>query len=204
MLQADALGIPTLSRLLRDIRFDQAHNLSRFTSGRGMLSVFASLAQGGQLRGARAVGRMLTSAHAAHDLERRGMFDGLFRGREDVVAVSCHPRLLDAFAARFGGRIAHNILIPPRHASLAAFGLSEMGPKIFPEALDDTLAQLPDDLAGRIVIVGAGYAGKIVVAEAARRGAVALDLGSVLDYWLGIATRSYQSASLRGGKLDDA
>jgi hypothetical protein len=29
------------------------------------------------------------------------------------------------------------------------------------------------------------------------RGGVALDLGSVLDYWLGIATRSYQIASLR-------
>ena len=72
-----------------------------------------------------------------------------------------------------------------------------MGPKILPEVLDEIIGQLNGDLAGRLVIVGAGYAGKCIVQAARERGGVALDLGSVLDYWLGIATRSYQIASLR-------
>ena len=53
------------------------------------------------------------------------------------------------------------------------------------------------DLAGRMVIVGAGYAGKVVIHEAKKRGAMALDLGSALDYWMGAATRSYQVAGAR-------
>jgi hypothetical protein len=57
--------------------------------------------------------------------------------------------------------------------------------------LDDMIAQLPADLSGRMVIVGAGYAGKVILREAKNRGAVALDLGSVLDYWIGASTRSY-------------
>jgi hypothetical protein len=72
-----------------------------------------------------------------------------------------------------------------------------MGPKILPEVLDDIIARLDGDLSGRLVIVGAGYAGKCIVDAARQRGGVALDLGSVLDYWLGVATRSYQIASLR-------
>jgi hypothetical protein len=57
--------------------------------------------------------------------------------------------------------------------------------------MDETVAQLDADLSGRMVIVGAGYAGKVIVHEAKKRGAVALDLGSVLDYWIGASTRSY-------------
>src|SRR6202012_356360 len=97
----------------------------------------------------------------------------------------------DAFRARFGAAIAQNIVVPPRHASLASFGMNEMGPKVLPEVMNETIAQLPADLHGRLVIVGAGYAGKVIVQEAKARGAVALDLGSVLDYWIGISTRSY-------------
>jgi hypothetical protein len=70
----------------------------------------------------------------------------------------------------------------------------EMGPKILPEVLDSVISELDGDLAGRLTVVGAGYAGKVIVQEAKKRGAVALDLGSILDYWVGAATRSYQTA----------
>jgi hypothetical protein len=43
-----------------------------------------------------------------------------------------------------------------------------------------------------MVLIGAGYAGKVIVDEARRRGGVALDLGSIFDGWLGHHTRSYQ------------
>jgi len=41
------------------------------------------------------------------------------------------------------------------------------------------------------VLIGAGYPGKILVDVARARGGVALDLGSIFDYWLGLRTRSY-------------
>jgi hypothetical protein len=47
---------------------------------------------------------------------------------------------------------------------------------------------LPD---GCLVLVGAGYLGKWLVDVARAQGGVALDVGSVFDYWLGLTTRSY-------------
>ena len=197
MQAADALGIPAFSRILRDIRLDGPESFAHGRTGRGITAVLNALEPDGALRGARATGRMLTSAYVQHDLVKWELYGKLFDGAGEVIAVSCHPGLPQAMQNLFGVTVAHNILIPPRHASLAAFGLSAMGPKILPEVLDDIIAQLDSDLSGRLVIVGAGYAGKCIVDAARKRGAVALDLGSVLDYWLGVATRSYQIASLR-------
>lgn len=171
---ADALGVPTLERLVRDVRLERREFLSG-RAGRGLRTVMEAF-ESGRLK-------PFTSAHLQHDLERFDLYPALFDGL-DVVAVSCHAAL----------PFARTIVVPPRHASLAAFGMREMGPRILPEVLDETIAQLGDDLSGRLVVVGAGYAGKVVVDEARKRGAVALDLGSILDYWVGAATRSYLSA----------
>src|SRR6185312_15344487 len=101
-------------------------------------------------------------------LEKWNLYDALFDGA-DILAVSCHTKLPPP--------VAQTIVVPPRHASLASFGM-EMGPKILPDVLDEVIAQLPADLAGRLVVVGAGYAGKVIIHAAKARGAVALDLGS--------------------------
>jgi hypothetical protein len=167
--------VPTLERLLRDVRLERREYLAG-RGGRGLATVMAAL-EDGTLKAP-----LITSAHLQHDLEKWNLYEKLFEGA-GVLAVSCHAKLP-----------FETIVVPPRHASLASFGIAEMGPKILPEVLDDTIARLPSDLSGRLVIVGAGYAGKVIVAEAKARGAVALDLGSILDYWVGAATRSYLSA----------
>jgi tetratricopeptide (TPR) repeat protein len=187
MLDADYLGIPALEWILRDVRMERREFLGT-RGGRGVRTALHALDEGGVLAGARA---MIISAHIPFDLEEWDLYPGLFEGLNDVVAVSCHAGLPDAFHKRFNAAISQNIVVPPRHASLASFGMTEMGPKILPEVLDDMIAQLPADMRGRMVIVGAGYAGKAIIHEAKKRGAVALDLGSVLDYWIGASTRSY-------------
>jgi tetratricopeptide (TPR) repeat protein len=185
MRDADALGIPTLERLLRDVRPERRDFLGATRGGRGLATVMRALEDGGALAAKR---DLVTSAHIQHDLEKWDLYSALTEGIDGIVAVSCHARLSEVM------KLAQNIVIPPRHASLASFGMREMGPKILPEVLDETIAKLPGDLAGRLVIVGAGYAGKVIIQEAKRRGAVALDLGSILDYWIGAATRSYLTA----------
>lgn len=192
MTQADGLGVPALERILRDVRLERRDYLPPTRVGRGIRTVLAALDEGGALHAPRP---LVTSAHIQHDLQKWNLYRALFAGQGGIVAVSCHPGLPAAFETMFATAIAKHIVVPPRHASLAAFGLNEMGPRILPEALDDAVAELDADLAGRLVIVGAGYAGKVIVHEAKARGAVALDLGSILDYWLGIATRSYLTAS---------
>jgi tetratricopeptide (TPR) repeat protein len=188
MRDADILGVPALERILRDVKPERREFLGQTRAGRGIRTVLRAMESGGALDGA---GKLMISAHIQHDLGVWNLYGDLFDGLNDIVAVSCHAALPDAFRKRFKAGIAQNIVVPPRHASLASFGMTEMGPKILPDVLDETIAQLPSDLRGRLVIVGAGYAGKVIVREAKRRGAVALDLGSVLDYWIGAATRSY-------------
>jgi len=66
---------------------------------------------------------------------------------------------------------------------------------------------------GDLVLVGAGVLGKAYVAGAARRGAVAIDMGSVFDGWAGIISREgrigtgaeFSIAHLaQGGPVDEA
>ena len=61
-----------------------------------------------------------------------------------------------------------------------------------PRSIDRVLDELGDTPRGRLVLVGAGYAGKIIIDEARNRGGIALDLGSIFDRWMGANTRSYQ------------
>jgi Tfp pilus assembly protein PilF len=188
MRDADVLGIPTLERILRDVKPERREFLGNTRAGRGIRTVLRALGAGGALANPHA---LMVSAHIQHDLGEWSLYNDLFAGLNDIIAVSCHTGLTDAFHKRFNATIVQNIVVPPRHASLASFGMTQMGPKILPEVMDDTIAQLGADLSGRMVIVGAGYAGKVIVQEAKKRGAVALDLGSVLDYWIGASTRSY-------------
>lgn len=187
LCEADALGIATVERMLLNVKLDRHVFLNPNRVGRGIMTVFRAVEKGGALHRPAA---LMTSAHIHHDLGRWDLYSALFEGLDDIIAVSCHAGLPEHFARRFGARIAKNILVPPRHASLSTFGM-EMGPKILPEVLDDMIEALGSDLGGRMVIVGAGYAGKVIVHEAKKRGAVALDLGSALDYWVGASTRSY-------------
>jgi tetratricopeptide (TPR) repeat protein len=194
MRAADALGVPALERILRDVRLERRENFSATRPGRGIKTVLRALGKGGALDGSYA---LLTSAHLQHDLEKWNLYGTLFADVDGIVAVSCHRNLPEHFARRFGVRIARNMVVPPRHASLPTFGM-EMGERILPEVLDGLLGELDADLSGRLVVVGAGYAGKVIVHEARKRGAVALDLGSVMDYWIGASTRSYLTAGAAG------
>jgi hypothetical protein len=63
--------------------------------------------------------------------------------------------------------------------------------RTLPEMVRDVLTAMGDTPRGRLVIVGAGYLGKWICDEARTRGGVALDLGSIVDYWVGLKTRSY-------------
>ena len=62
--------------------------------------------------------------------------------------------------------------------------------KHYPDTFNETIKALQsEDLTGYLVLVGAGFVGKMYVIEAARSGAVAVDMGSVFDRLSGKITR---------------
>jgi hypothetical protein len=115
----------------------------------------------------------------------------LLDGVKEIVLVSCHPGLADWIGKRFGLRIAGNIVLPPDSVSAPLLRSRLLETRNLPQILDAVIDEMGDLPRGRLVLVGAGYPGKLLTGIARERGGIALDLGSIFDYWLGLNTRSY-------------
>jgi hypothetical protein len=189
-LSADALGFPTREWLLRDVQLEAGLPLSAGKSGRGLLIILEALQTEGTA--GHLSGKILTSAHIPQDLQRWNLYGELFDGVDEVVLVSCHPNLPDVMKQRFGLRTAKHVLMAPGDTMREMQQRSLEDHELPPRSIARALQELGDWPANRLVLVGAGYAGKRIIHEAKKRGGVALDLGSIFDHWTGAHTRSYQ------------
>jgi tetratricopeptide (TPR) repeat protein len=187
---ADAIGIPTRARLLRDVRLDSGRPLSTSKSGRGVLTILHAL-ETALARGELA-NKVLISAHLPQDLQRWNLYRELLRADDEIVLVSCHGRLPEIVQERFGVRVVKHVLMPPGDSMLEMHHRALSDAELPPQSTERALDELADAPRGCLVLVGAGYAGKIIIAEARNRGGVALDVGSIFDRWMGANTRSYQ------------
>jgi hypothetical protein len=107
-----------------------------------------------------------------------------------MLLVSCHEGLADWIEQRFGVKAAGHLLLPPDRVTGPFIEATRLGQKL-PAVLDDAIGRLGGLARNRLVLVGAGLLGKLLVTEARARGGVALDVGSIFDHWLGLKTRSY-------------
>jgi hypothetical protein len=155
-----------------------------------LLVVAEAIAQ--QSRDGGLAGKVLTSAHLPQDLQRWDLYPELLDGMKRVVLVSCHPSLPDILRDKFGVETANHVLIAPGDSMREMEHRALFDDEVPPRSLERALGDLGDSPKGNLVLIGAGYAGKVIVAEAKRRGGIALDLGSIFDHWLGQHTRSYQ------------
>ena len=81
-----------------------------------------------------------------------------------------------------------HIVIPPAEKVKRA-DQSDIRPlhQTYPDIVDEIHAL---SRPGTLVLVGAGIIGKFLIDEARQSGAVAIDVGSMLDYFAGRKTRS--------------
>ena len=189
---ADCIGIPTVSRILRDIKLSEDDELENGRTGRGLRAVMHAFEKIGVRGAGRSTQQRFTSCHLHQDLLRWNLYPRLFERSEEIVLISCHRGLAVAFEQRFGVRIVGNILVPPRFASIPLMREMPGIPGTLPEVIGEVAKELGDLPRNRLVLVGAGYLGKRLVDLAKARGGVGLDLGSIFDHWIGINTRSYQ------------
>jgi hypothetical protein len=187
---ADLIGIPSSFRLLRDLDAVGASLLSTRTP-RGIVSVIRTIA-------AKCETGQIDTAKVRFTDERfhQALFSSLdalapcIASATKVIIVSCYSASLirsrislpDTFEA---------VLIPPHTMTV---GISD-----YPnpdDILPEIIYPLLDDLRaittpGSLVLVAAGFAGKLFLKAAKDSGGVALDIGATLDYWMGIKTRSH-------------
>jgi hypothetical protein len=193
--KADCIGVPTISRFLRDVRLDEDHALEDGGAGRGLRSILYALENFKGMRNGEHAVPLFTSCHLHQHLQRWELYPALFEGVREVVVVSCHPHLADIIEKRFGTHVAGDIRVPPEYASISKMRHRVAEKRRLPEMFDEVIEKMGDLPRNRLVLIGAGYLGKRLVSLARAKGGIALDLGSVFDYWVGAATRSYINLS---------
>lgn len=178
LVNATVVGIPngyTLKLLL-------GMNRERPRAAFGILSIFEYLDELGREG-------LLSSVTAASFTYGRELYDdlpGLICGR-DVVLVCCHEQLGPAVRERFGARSV-TVLPVPVQAVLREGGA--VGPTgHYPERYRELLVELAEVPAGSLVLVAAGILAEVYCEVARAAGAVAIDVGSVVDVWAGLPSR---------------
>lgn len=190
IFDADCIGIPTFPRFLRELRLTREDTLETSLTGRGLRSVLYCAENWEKLRSPELGRPIFTSCHLHQDLQLWNCYRELLDGAREVGLVSCHRGLPDCMCDQFGLHVAKHILVPSDCVT-GPFMTSDSRDPVLPSILDAIIEELDNFSPGRLVLVGAGLLGKLIVAEARRRGGIALDLGSIFDHWLGLKTRSY-------------
>lgn len=162
----------------------------------------------------RSVGRYLSTYNLLRDdlrvcsmdevlhLQTKQMYAELFKsgGVDGVHVISCRdvePVLRKACNMQW----VKSFFIPPQLRPCVGLNLSPER-KHYPERYNDLRERLANkDMRGQVVLVGAGGLGKVYCMWIKRAGGIALDLGSVLDGWVGATTRSHICAQPEVWKL---
>jgi hypothetical protein len=119
-------------------------------------------------------------------------YPDLLRGQDIVVLGSRNEAFAARLAKAFGARLAGVVTIPGQWSNGAQGAV-----RLYPHALAGVQARVRDVSGpGRVLLIGAGLCAKALCAQAAAQGAVALDVGSVMDVWAGHGVRGYQNAAL--------
>jgi hypothetical protein len=105
-----------------------------------------------------------------------------------VIVITGRAQLEPHFESRLGKRLRSFIAVPPQGYRPATEGDTHYR-NAFPRVLDALRA----DLQGTLVLVGAGFLGKLYCDAAKNNGAVALDFGAAFDILAGISTRPVHS-----------
>jgi hypothetical protein len=178
--RADVIGIPSIYRLIRD----RGHNGTAYgadESQRGLMTVIAAVAHDGLCKG-----RSVTEERCHHIVFDRAFVEELSLVARRLVWVTCWNEAQLGISASCEQCF---IIVPPHSRVMDLVERDRFVPfyKTYPGQLAALKAIVEP---GDVVLVAAGLIGKIFVSEAKARGAVALDIGAMADYFAGRVTRA--------------
>jgi hypothetical protein len=131
----------------------------------------------------------LTTAWCHFDWSRSGFLAELVRKEQRIGLISRHDKLAGLIEAE--GTKVDFYSIPARYNRHGQGWQPH-----FPDRFDQILDSLEVVFKGQVFLVGAGICGKIYCDEIAVRGGIGIDIGSVCDSWLGLASRPLVMRSL--------
>lgn len=114
----------------------------------------------------------------------------LVREAGNVSLITCYPQLLERVQHEYGVGQGESFLIPAQAGNIRGTPEDTHYPDVF-EALVARIGARAR--AGELFLVGAGILGKSYCELVRRAGGMAIDMGSMLDVWMGIGVRVYQN-----------
>ncbi len=178
LLEADIIGIPQPDWLQHEMRM---RNMRSLVNCLQLARLADSLGLGPS-------GRLSTTTVAV-DLEYRGLVSEMLREAGPISLITSHASLGGRLEAAGRAQVRQTIPIPPAHSDRGQTGYVLQASHFrdafgaVNRAIDDTIR--PGDL----VLVAAGFLGKLYALRVKQRGGIALDIGSLADLWMGHMTR---------------
>jgi hypothetical protein len=192
--EADVIGAPTPARVAYEYsRF--VEEVPRLGFSRGYVGVAEILrALDTEVSSGRLRGKLFTDCDIARPLYRwQSWTDSLavtlpklLRGRSAITLVTCHDTLAPALTRSLELKNVRTLRIPPERGRVQKDG------HLAGDHFQDHFGRICESLKsspGALVLVAAGFLGKHYCTVAKRAGAVAIDIGSLADYWAGVRTR---------------
>lgn len=124
------------------------------------------------------------------DLEGSHQLQALVRSARRIGVFSCHPTIRDFLQDQFDARDVLFYGIPGEPSRRHLHGEETLTGEHFPTRFSELLAEIQrSDFSGHLFLVGGGILGKMYCLMLKEAGAVAIDIGSVADKWMGKKTR---------------
>lgn len=175
---ADVVGVPPIEWMKYDYQI---------CSVTGMSSLVNALRWIGQPHVD--TGQYLTK-HSVHlDFYRTGHLTKILKTQSRVGVISCHAQVSEALKQAFGFEDVEFYKIPGEKLHAHLLGANAVEGQHFPSRYHEVMTALRRPLEGKLFLVAGGLLGKFYCDQIKRSGGVALDIGSLIDGWMGINSR---------------
>lgn len=132
--------------------------------------------------------RLLVNWHVHKSL--LDMTESLVTQAPIVSAISCYPEILPTICQRFSATAGLSLQIPPQASNIGG----TPGETHYPDVFNSLRNKIQSsDLSGHLFLVGAGLLGKVYCELVRQSGGMAIDVGSMMDVWVGKGVRPYQN-----------
>lgn len=133
--------------------------------------------------------KMVTSCFIHQDLQSWNLYQYIFKHINACSIITCHTQASTYLKQEFGLDIISNHIIPAEHRWSSKMHLTAKAahyPYVYQQLRETIKVTYP----GELYLVAAGFLGKEYCDIIKRQGGIALDVGSILDYWFQFETRS--------------
>lgn len=149
-------------------------------------------------------GQSWTTQQIHAELLQSNLLEQLIREHKNLSLISCMSEAPLALKNAFALDRVDFYKIPGEKAHLHLLGHDAGEGRHFPDRFKDLMHELNRPLHGELFLVAGGILGKMYCSRIKKSGGVALDVGSVIDAWMGRMTRpNYGTAyALRGANQE--